>query len=372
MKPFSRNEFPFTTPFPADSPLAAGPQATATLKFLPLPNEGRKSQHAVQDNQSSIEVDTDADGIVDRRLPARGGVVTVKVFYGGEEGEAPYTVRIFRVEGGLRFRRHCFTAGKFQNTKLFLIDEDNNGRFNDYGKDALAVGNNPCACTLANVMVIGKKLFEVKVSLSGKKLSLRPFEAKTGKLNLVSGFKAKSNLLYAIVIGKIKDEKGKEHTAAFDLAKHRKGLDIPVGAYQLHAAAVGSSNKLIAKIRKTSECKEIFVTESSSVKIDWGAPARAEFSYDIDSASTLRIRPDTIRVYGAYGEMYYDMAFDEFVPNVQVKNENEVVILTRSFNRSDDGKSLATFECLVPSDAKLKVRILGKIRFLGDISSKWK
>lgn len=372
MKPFSENEFPFITPFPADSSLAGGPQATATLRFLPLPNEGRKFGHAVQDNQSSIEIDTDADGKLDKRLPAQGGIVTVKVFYGKDEGEAPYTVQIFRVEGALRFRRHSFTAGKFQNIKLFLIDENNNGRFNDYGTDALSFGNNPCACTLGEVMMIGAKLFEVKVSQSGKKLSLRPFAAKTGKLNLVSGFKAKANLLYAIVLGKIKDEKGKEFTAAFDLAGQTKGANIPVGAYELHAAAVGSRNKLIAKIRKTDECKEITVTESSPVKIDWGAPARAQFSYNIDAAGKLRVRPETIQIYGAYGELYCDMEVNELLPNVQVKNENEVIIMTRSFNKSDDGKSLEIFESLVPTNMKLKVRLLGKIGFLGDFSSEWK
>jgi hypothetical protein len=372
MKPFSQNEFPFITPFPTDSTLVTGPGGTVTLKFLPLPNEGRKFQHAVEDKQSSIEVDTDADGILDTHLPPSGGIITVKVFYGKEEGDAPYTVQIFRLEGGLRFRRHSFTAGKFQNTKLFLIDEDNNGKFNDYGTDALVVGNNTCACTLANVMMIGGKLFEVKITLSGKKLSLRPFTAKKGKLNLVSGFNAKGNLLYAIVLGKTKDEKGKEFIAAFDLAGQVKGADIPVGTYELHAAAVGSTNRLTARIMKTKECKEITIAESSSVKIDWGAPARAEFSYDIDATGNLRVNPDSIRIYGAYGEFYSDMGINEFLFGVQVKNENGDIVLTGNFIRTQDGESLETFEALVPANAKLKVRVFGKIGFLGDVSSKWK
>jgi hypothetical protein len=372
MKPFSQNEFPFITPAPADSTLVTGPGATVTLKFLPLPNEGRKFGLGVEDKQSSIEVDTDADGILDTHLPPNGGIVTVKVCYGKEEGEAPYTVQIFRLEGGLRFRRHSFTAGKFQNTELFLIDEDNNGKFNDYSTDALVVGNNICACTLANVMMISGKLFELKVALSGKKLSLRPFTAKKGKLNLVSGFNAKGNLLYAIVLGKVKNEKGKEFTAAFDLAGQAKGADIPVGTYELHAAAVGSTNKLTARIKQTKECKEITIAESSSVKIDWGAPARAEFSYDISSTGNLRVSPDSIRIYGAYGEFYSDMGINESLFGVQVKNENGDIVLTGNFIRTQDGESLETFEALVPTNAKLKVRIFGKIGFLGDVSSKWK
>jgi hypothetical protein len=373
MKSLTQDKFPFITPFPTDSPLATGPRATATLRFLPLPNEGRKFGYAVEDRQTSIEIDADADGVLDTHLQGNGGIVTVKVFYGKEEGEALYTVRISRVEGSLVFRRHCFTAGKFGNIKLFLIDEDNNGAFNDYGIDALSLGDNHCACTLTNVMMIGGKLFEVQVSRSGKKLSLRPFTAKTGKLNLVSGFKANANLLYAIVLGKIKNEKGKEYTAAFDLAGQPKGVDIPVGTYELHAAAaITSGKRLLAKITKTKDCKQITVAESSSVKIDWGAPAHLDFSYTITASDYLRVKPESIKIYGAYGELYSDVGIDDLLPTVEVKSESGVIVLTRSFTRTQDGQHLEIFESLVPTVVRLKVRVFGKVSFLGDASSEWK
>jgi len=371
MKQFSQKEFPFITPFPTDSSLVTGPMATTTLKFLPLPNEGRKFGHGVEDRKNSIEVDADADGVFETHLPGQGGIVTVKVFY-AEEGEAPYTVKIFREDSTIHFRRHCFAAGKFGNTKLFLIDEDSNGKFNDYGTDALATGENPCACTLANVMMIGGKLYEVKASQSGKKLSLRPFATKTGKLDLVSGFKSKGNLLYAIVTGKVQDKKGNELTAAFNLAGQAKGLEIPVGTYDFHAAAVGSTSKLTARITKSRECKQISVAESSSVKIDWGAPGRLDFSYNISSEGKLSISPNSIQIYGAYGEVYSNLSFDELVPNVQVKDENGTLIFSGSFEWNTQNDALEVFECSVPRNAKLKVRILGKIRYLGDVSSDWK
>ncbi|MFH1423091.1 MAG: hypothetical protein ABIH42_10320 [Planctomycetota bacterium] len=373
MKHVTQKNFPFVTPVPELSRLESGPEATTTLRFLPLPNEGRKSGLGVNDRISKIEVDGDGDGNFESKLPADGGIVTVKLSYAEEEGESLYTVRIIRQGGSILYCRHSFTAGRFNNTNIFLIDEDNNGIFNDTGVDAIVVGNNTYACTLTEVIMINEQLYEVKASKTGRNLSLRPFTAsKLGKLDLVSGFKAKGKLVYGLVFGVITDKDENQYTASFDLAHYPKGLDIPVGTYKLFSAGVGLGNKMSARIIASDDCKQIAVTESELTKINWGHPVKVNFSHNIDTNGNLSIRPETIRMYGAFGEEYRDWDVDDFSPMIQIRNERGKIILSGAFSKTNDGKDWNVFESLVPTNTKIFIRVYGKVKFLGEVSSEWK
>lgn len=83
------------------------------------------------------------------------------------------------------FVRAGYMEGSYNGLKLRFIDDDNNGDFNDYGSDAMYVGEKQGYATLlSSVIPAGNAFLELRVARSGECCWLRPYRGALGALRM--------------------------------------------------------------------------------------------------------------------------------------------------------------------------------------------
>lgn len=376
LSPGNAREFPFATPRPFFVSLQRG--AVGNKLFVPFPHKGKISGFGVEDYKTAIRVDRNADGKPDKRLPADGGVVVLKVSYEADQ-ERPCAVEIRRQGGVLKYRRYGWMAGKYKGTNIAIIDENSNGKYNDHsnlekknvGRDAIVVGRSSGAAVLSNIIVIKDKFYEIKVDEDGSKLRIRPHETPAGKLSLTKGFKARGKLTYAVAVGIIS---GTKLVFSVELASERKPVTVPTGEYFVFAGEVIASRRKNKKIfiYGGPESKDFKIGEAATVTPAWGAPGFIEFKYILEKSGMIDINPYKIRLFGSMGEEYLFWGPMEFVPRVQVRTAAGKQLADEPVEVSADFTEYYRFEKQLPMREKFQVRIVGEPNFLGPCASDWK
>ena len=89
--------------------------------------------------------------------------------------------------------------GIIDGQKIRIIDQNNNGRYDEYGKDAMVVGQGRYASFLSKVINVRGKLYSIEVSRDGRTLTYEPYAGKSGTLDMTTKFATKGKLLSAIV-----------------------------------------------------------------------------------------------------------------------------------------------------------------------------
>lgn len=129
------------------------------------------------------------------------------------------------------FLRAGWMEGSYNDLLLRIMDDDNNGDFNDYGSDAIFVGPKQSYGTLlSSVIQAGNAFLELRVARSGMCCWLRPYKGALGGLRLhlpdKADFKA-SNL--QIQAGSM----------CFDATDAYNGVKmVPIGQYNVAHAMV--------------------------------------------------------------------------------------------------------------------------------------
>ena len=241
----------------------------------------------------ALSVDTNGDGKVDKKVKGAKGYLVLKAD-APEGGKLSYAVR-FKAEGkAYKFASSGVMRGRLNGAALMLIDQNNNGLYNEVGVDAMVVGKSQSASYLSSVVNLGGTLFEIDVAPDGKSVTARPFAGESGELDVASGYDSKGKLLSAVV-------KSSDGKYSFQLAKG--GMTVPAGEYTLVTGLVGK-DKATVKVRQ-GKLPVLAVNAGEKQSLNWGTPVMAEFAFT-RKGQAVEVAPTAVKYYGKSGEEYYD------------------------------------------------------------------
>jgi hypothetical protein len=274
---------------------------------IPIGSAGGTGFHAEMDG-TALAVDTNADGKVDTKAKGVASFMTLKGKNAGGR-EFQYSVRLVN-QSGWKFAASGVMAGKVKGVQLRLIDQNNNGKYNDVGEDAMIVGQGDAACFLSRVVNLDGELYSIEVGEDGSQVSATPFTGESGTLNLDGSFTTQGILGSAVV-------KSTNNDLSFNLASEKKGLVVPAGDYVLTYGTVTAGAETV-RIR-AGKMKPITVAAKATATPAWGGPIKAEFTWSHQDG-VLTIRPQDLFFFGAAGEEYYDWKPDGQPPTFVVKD----------------------------------------------------
>jgi len=239
---------------------------------------------------TALVIDSDADGTFDVKVEGTEGRVTLK----GKtsDGRAfSYAVRL-KEQAGWQFAAGGVVTTTIDGVRVQIIDQNNNGSYADYGKDAMVVGRSKTASFLSKALSVGGKLYDIDVAADGSKISYKPFDGAKGTLNIDVNTKAK-------VLGAVVRSLNGQYS--FELARAKGAIPVPSGLYAVHSGELGLGANRMAFVRGDS--KPIKVVADEPREVSWGGPVKAEFDYQRRGAQ-VGLSPDAVWYYGDKGEQY--------------------------------------------------------------------
>lgn len=290
---------------------------------IPFPHIEGGSFSAVADG-TSLWVDRDGDGEVDVQIeaPEEPGQTALLVLRVPREDQAPlsHAVRL-QNDGTWKFATSGAMVGEFRGTKLQLIDQDNNGRYDDFGEDAMIVGHRSVAHLLSRVVSIDGELFDVSVSADGARVELAAHTGETGSIDFASALETEAKM-HAVVIRSADGE------TSFEVAAVDGALNVPVGAYTIHSGQVGLGQGHADL--STGRFEPVAVTAGEETRVSWGGPVDVEFDYH-RQGDQIVIAPNDLYYYGRAGEEYWNFMPLGESPEFTIKDREtgEVLVHTK-------------------------------------------
>ena len=247
--------------------------------YLPLPNPQNTKGFRCSSEHDRVKLDMDGDGEFDTDIKNKDSFVTYKIEY-PNGNKLNYRVRVFTkgVSSSGRpywfFQRACYLTAKTPLETFIIIDDNTNGYFDNYGKDAIIVGSNSKqAIPLSSVIAIKNKFYSLNIEMTsepppdGKKitnytgmtLKLEPYAGDTGKMDLIKNLKPPKDPPQAIII------KGGDNSY-FQVTD--KEVLVPTGDYYLVSAVFGRR----CRARSNSKKPLATVEKDKTVAPFWGAP----------------------------------------------------------------------------------------------------
>lgn len=274
---------------------------------IPIAHAGG-SGFRVEMDGTALAIDANADGKFDQKAKGTAGMVTL-TGKSAQGRDLTYAVRLVN-QGGWKYAAAGFMTGMVKGTHIKLIDQDGNGAYNDFGVDAMVVGNSSAASFLSKVVNLGGSLFNLEVSADGAEVAVSPFAGAAGTLNIEGAFETQGNLDSAIVSGDANE-------ISFNLAGAKKGLLVPAGNYTLTYGTVSQGAETVRM--RAGKMKPFVVTENQVAAPKLGGPINAEFTYTHVNG-VLTIKPTDLFFYGVAGEEYFNWIPDGQPPTFIVKD----------------------------------------------------
>jgi hypothetical protein len=240
---------------------------------------------------TALRVDTDGDGEFDVRIEGKDGFARLSTSQGFD-----YAVRLRNAGSGWQWAASGARVGTVGKTRVTLIDRNDNGRYDDFGQDAMIVGYSKNACLLSRVIPVDGTLLRLDIARDGTTLSAAPYEGPAGRLELAGHWTARAKLESAIV-------RSTDGALSFDLADAEGGLPVPAGTYVIHSGKLGLGQSVVRFLGKADRRFE--VKAGATARIEGGGPLHAEFGYHRQGGQVL-LDPSTVHWYGRAGEEYVD------------------------------------------------------------------
>lgn len=274
---------------------------------------------AEQGGPMKLSVDTTGNGKPDKSVKGATGFLTIK----GENDDGEkvlYSLRFRNQRSKYQWTAGGTMSGSVAGQMVHLIDQDGNGRFDDFGADALVVGKDKAASLLSSVALIGDKLYELEVDADGSEIRARPWTGETGTIDVMGEYEAKGKLVSAVF---------KSGDLSFNVAK-KGGVKVPAGDYELVFGKLekGSDSVLI----KRGKMKKIEVEEGTTQKLEWGGPVDGQFSFT--QAGPKVTVQGNLQYFGKSGEEYFDFQPRGKPPTIFVKDGRGKVLKKGRFAES--------------------------------------
>lgn len=179
-----------------------------------------------------------------------------------EAARIPYAVRVVKGEWEAPcLMCACAMVGDLGGAKVAFLDATMNGRYDDYGKDLMAIGGVPYAYPLSRLVVAGGKGFEIELSADGGTLMATPCREEWETLDFVS--KLGGTLRPTVVVLAREVPGGKDFAALYGT---RPGK-LPRGRWRLAYAVVGDD----IWVEGDPAAEPVNLTAKPGV-LAWGAP----------------------------------------------------------------------------------------------------
>jgi hypothetical protein len=291
-------------PMTAPVKLAAGPQGT---RMIPIAHAGGAG-FAVAVDGMALAVDTNGDGKMDDKVKGIGGVVTLSAKTA--DGKTLKTaVRVVKNGADWDLYPAAYVSGRVAGQEVKLIDMNLNGRYDDYGVDAMVVGRTDAASLLSKVANLGGKLFEIASASDGSSVTAKEWEGESGLLNLRKSWKSEGTDLQSVVVSSSNGD------MSFELSDAKSGLKLPVGEYNLVYGFAKKGAETV-KMKAGPDMKPIKVEKDADNTFAWGGPLEMDFTFSIDK-DVITV-PVNIRYFGKAGEEYYEFKPDGKPPLIVV------------------------------------------------------
>jgi len=260
-----------------------------------LGSEGFKSEKA---GQLKLEVDTNGDGRLDKDVKGSDGFLKLQSRKDGETFQ--YAIRL-RYDDNFEFSVGCAMTGKIGGTLIKLIDQDLNGRYDDFGTDAMVIGSGKGATLLSKVVNLDGELFDFGVNAEGTEITATPYTGEVGMIDVQSRFDSKGKLVAAVFEGTSGD-------VYFNPARSTKPLAVPAGEYRFRSGYVEKGAE--TAMMKGGKMSPLNVKPGVTRTVEWGGPLVAEF--DVRREEELVVVQPNVNFYGRMGEEYHS-----FTPNAK-------------------------------------------------------
>lgn len=259
---------------------------------IPIPHKNGEN-FAVEAKGTAVAVDIDGDQKTDVTVDADGGVVVLE---GTAQSGRPfrYSARMNAGMKGWSFTTAGAQVGTINGQKVQLIDQNLNGRYDDYGVDAMVVGRTSVASFLSKVINVDGDLFEIDVAADGNSVSYAPYTGVRGTLDIHGACETKSKMVAAVV-------RSTDGRYSFELAKAIEGLKVPAGDYVLHSGAFGLGEGRVNFTQGRSRPMTVAAGEVSKPR--WGGRLSGEFNY-ARQGGEVSFHPDHVWYFGTAGEQY--------------------------------------------------------------------
>jgi hypothetical protein len=237
---------------------------------------------------TSLVLDTDADGKLDTTVASEGGVIALT------KGARRLAIRL-RSKPDWSFAPASVKSGEIEGTRVRLIDQDNNGRFDDFGADAMVVGIGNSASFLSKVVRVADKLYAITVAADGAGLTYAPYTGATSQID----FKVltKGKVLAAVL-------RSSDQQYSFDVSQARTAIRVPAGRYLIHSGLLSFGGNKVSV--RTGRSKPIVLAADAAAEVRFGGPIDVEFGYRVQAGNKFEFSPDAIWYYGRGGEEYHD------------------------------------------------------------------
>ena len=243
---------------------------------------------------TALSIDANGDGKTgDVKAKGVAGWVMLK----GETDQGKrfaYAVRLVNA-GGWSYATSAAMVGTYEGETIRLIDQNGNGRYDDFGADAMIVGDSEAASFLSHVISIKDALYEVEVDALGSELVIRPYTGETGILDLTARYETEGKLTAAVV-------KSSDGLYSFELSGEKKGLRVPAVKYEIASGRVELGRESV-QIRN-GKARPITVASGQTAALAWGGPITATFEFDREG-DKVTFSPQKLWFHGKAGEEYH-------------------------------------------------------------------
>lgn len=260
---------------------------------IPIAHEGGEG-FLVDNSAYTLAVDTSGNGKVNEKIKGQGGyaVLTAK----NAQGEKfQYAIRVRKERDSWQYASSGMMTGKIHGVPVSLIDQNNNGIWNEIGTDAMVVGKSNSASYLSRIVNLKGALFLFEASADGSTMSITPYEGDAGTLNALGGYVSKGKLSSAVF-------SSKDGKVSFDLAGAKDGILVPAMEYNLMS---GFAEKGVEKVKiRRGKMRPISVKVNEVKTVEWGGPLHMEFDYFRNDPEQVTVNLPSF--FGNAEEEYYD------------------------------------------------------------------
>jgi hypothetical protein len=291
------------------------------------------------EDPSSLHLDTDADGKLEKRVTSPHARVRLQAIDG-----VAHLLRIRRAGEAWEWSNGEILTGRVEGVRLQIIDLDGDGRFDGYGRDAMVLGEKAGASYLSRVASISDRLFHLTLSASVENVSTRPYSGPTAHLDVRRGFQSRGELDYAVF---------SSGESSFELADAPEGRRIPAGSYRFISGRV-SKGAETARMAGGSMAPIVLAAEQSH-SLTWGGPLHARFRCSVSDGELTVF--SNVRFTGVGGEEYFGFAPDANSPSIRVLDARTGKVVLYGQMGGCCGGGFSAYVARVPSKVPLEVHL---------------
>ncbi|MBI4833300.1 MAG: hypothetical protein HY811_00545 [Planctomycetes bacterium] len=253
--------------------------------YLPLPNPHHSKGFRAFTDNAVLKVDSDGDTKADKDIKKKEELVTFDIVYeGGVKGK--YQMRFWQngvnYMGAQKVPRWCYQRGGFMKGQaegevILLIDDNNNGFYNDYGEDAIVIGqNSKGAGRLSRFINLKDSMYEITIDTTGTKAQLKKCAEKLGRINIEKELNFPKMKPVVLTL--------KSGDKYINIFPGRKTNFLPVGEYEFDQAIF--DQRLRAR---AGAFPKITIEEGKETMMKWGGPFKLLLKPSLEKSGQLVI-----------------------------------------------------------------------------------